>query len=172
MNKEIIKYAFLMVLFIVLQEMIFNHINLFGFVNPMIYVAFIFVFPVYKDKTWLLLTAFILGISIDMITNDGGIHAFSLVFVAYYRLLILRFIKGTHFSEEETINIKHLDSAVQVIWILIIVFIHSFIVFFLEQFSFNRFGNVLLKTFSTTIFSTLLIIIGMQLFTKKESNAW
>lgn len=161
-----------MVLFIVLQEMIFNHINLFGFVNPMIYVAFIFVFPVYKDKTWLLLTAFMLGLFIDMLTNDGGIHAFSLVFVAYYRLLILRFIKGSHFSEEETINIKRLDSAIQVIWILIMVFIHSFLVFFLEQFSLLRFGNILLKTFSTTIFTTFLIIIGMQIFTKKESNVW
>lgn len=161
-----------MFLFIVLQEMIFNHINLFGFVNPMIYIAFIFVFPVYKNKMWLLLTAFILGLFIDMLSNDGGIHAFSLVFVAYYRLMILRFIKGSHFSEEETININHLDSTIQVIWILIIVFIHCFIVFFLEQFSLNRFGNVLLKTLLTTLFTSLLIIIGLQLFTKKESNAW
>ncbi len=105
MNKDILKYGFLILLLPVLQEVLFNHINLFGFVNPMIYVVFVFVFPVYKSKTSILWASFILGVFIDMLTNEGGIHTFSLVFVSYYRLFILRFIKGNSIGDEESIDI-------------------------------------------------------------------
>lgn len=172
MNNDSIKYLLLIALLPVLQEMVFNNIDLFGFINPMIYVVFIFVFPVLKNKIWLILSAFFLGILIDMLTNDGGIHAFSLLFVAYYRLLVLRFVKGTNFTEVDSLDIRNLDAPVQAVWISIVVFIHHFLVFFLEQFSFHRFGNVLLKSFLTTILTTILISIGLQLFMKKKSNAW
>lgn len=172
MNKDILKYGFLILLLPVLQEVLFNHINLFGFVNPMIYVVFVFVFPVYKSKTSILWASFILGIFIDMLTNEGGIHAFSLVFVSYYRLFILRFIKGNSMGDEESIDILQLGNSMQAVWILIVSFIHHFLVFLLEQFSFQRFGFVLLKTFLTTLLTTLLISFALQIFLKKKSNAW
>ncbi len=151
MNKDILKYGFLILLLPVLQEVLFNHINLFGFVNPMIYVVFVFVFPVYKSKTSILWASFILGVFIDMLTNEGGIHTFSLVFVSYYRLFILRFIKGNSIGDEESIDILQLGNSMQTVWILIVSCIHHFLGFILEQFSFHRFGFVLLKTFLTTL---------------------
>lgn len=172
MNKDFIKYGLLIALLPVLQEMIFNHINLFGFVNPLVYIIFIFLFPFYKSKTWVLTGAFVLGLLIDMITNDGGIHTFALVFVAYFRVLILRFIKGTSFADADSLNIYNLGNTVQFVWILIVTFIHHFIVFFLEQFSFHGFGNVLLKTFLTTILTSVLITFGIHLFMKNKSNVW
>ena len=172
MNKDFFKYGILIAFLPLLQEVIFNHIHLFGFINPMIYIVFIFVFPVYKDKTYLLLAAFTLGLLIDMLSNDGGINTFALVFVAYFRLLILRFIKGTSFTDVDSLDISNLGPTIQTIWILIITFIHHFLVFLFEQFSFSRFGSVLIKTFITTLLTSLLIGFGMQLFMKKKSNVW
>ena len=145
MSKDVIKYLLLIAFLPILQEMIFNHILLFGFVNPMVYILFLFVFPVYKNKTWLLLAAFTLGILIDILTNDGGIHAFALVFVAYYRLLILQFIKGTNFTDQDSLRITDLGLPILSIWVLILAFIHHFLVFILEQFSFHLFGAMLWK---------------------------
>lgn len=105
MNKDILKYGFLILLLPVLQEVIFNHINLFGFVNPMIYIVFVFVFPIYKSKTSILWTSFLLGLCIDMLSNEGGIHTFSLVFVSYFRLFLLRFVKGSSLGDEDTMDI-------------------------------------------------------------------
>lgn len=172
MNKDILKYGFLILLLPVIQEVIFNHINLFGFVNPMIYVVFVFVFPVYKSKTSILWTSFILGLLIDMLTNEGGIHTFSLVFVSYFRLFLLRFVKGSSLGDDDTLDILQIGNSIQVIWILIVSFIHHFLVFILEQFSFHRFGFVMLKTFLTTILTSLLISFALQIFLKKKSNAW
>ncbi len=172
MNKDILKYGFLILLLPVLQEVIFNHINLFGFVNPMIYIVFVFVFPVYKSKTSILWTSFLLGLCIDMLSNEGGIHTFSLVFVSYFRLFLLRFVKGSSLGDEDTMDILQIGNSIQVVWIMIVSFVHHFLVYLLEQFSFHRFGFVLLKTFLTTILTTLLISFALQIFLKKKSNAW
>lgn len=55
---------------------------------------------------------------------------------------------------------------------MIVSFDTHFLVYLLEQFSFHRFGFVLLKTFLTTILTTLLISFALQIFLKKKSNAW
>lgn len=172
MSKDIFKYGFLILIFPVLQEILFNHINLFGFINPLIYLSFVFVFPVLKNKSWTLIAAFTLGLLIDMLTNEGGINTFALVFVTNFRLFILRFIKGTGFSDSETIDLKELSAPIQFTWVLIIALIHHFLVFFLEQFSFHRFGHLLLKTVLTALLTTLVISFGLQIFMNRKSNVW
>lgn len=172
MNKDALKYGLFVLLLPIIQELIFNHINLFGFINPLFYIIFIFIFPVYKDKMWLLIAAFTMGIFLDMTTNDGGIHTFALVFVSYIRLFILRFIKGTHFDEVDSIDIFNLGNSIQFTWIVLLVFIHHFLVFLLEQFSFHLFGQVLVKTILTSILTTLIIIFVLRLFVKKNTNVW
>jgi hypothetical protein len=119
-----------------------------------------------------LLTAFSLGIMIDFLTNDNGINAFAMVFVAYLRFIILRFIKGVSFENTDVMDITNLDDSISITWIVIITFIHHFIVFFLEQFSFHLLGHVLLKTILTTILTSILLTFGMQLLNNKKHNVW
>lgn len=172
MNEDFVKYSLLVILLPIFQEFIFNHINLFGFINPYFYLVFLFIFPVYKDKMWLLIAAFIMGILLDMLSNSGGIHTFSIVFMSYIRLFVLKFIKGVRFDEVKSINISNLGESIQATWIFLVVFIHHFLVFLLEQFSFHLFGQVLIKTILTTILTSLTIIFALQLFTKKNTNVW
>lgn len=156
----------------VLQEALFNRINLFGYLNPLFYVLYIFIFPVYKEKNILLIISFLLGLWVDLLTNDGGIHAFALVFVAYIRLYVLNYIKGTHYSEEEHTDIRNLDNSILLVWILVITFIHHIVVFTLENFSFSGLFRTLLKTMVNTLFTSFAIYLVLQIFTRKKSNAW
>lgn len=171
MNTKAIKYWALLLLLPLLQLGIFNNILLLGYINPLVYVIFIFVYPIDKNKTSLLIASFLLGIAIDLLTNDGGIHAFSLVFVAYIRLFFLQLISGKSASDLEEVSIQNISFSLVILWIISITFIHHFLVFLLEQFSFVNFGSLLLKTLLTTSFSAILIIFGLQLFSKKKSNA-
>ena len=170
MNSDFIKYAALLVLLPLLQISIFNNINLLGYINPLVYILFIFIFPLRKNKTLLLISSFILGISIDFLTNDGGIHAFSLVFIAFIRLALLRIIAGKSDTDIEDLQIKNNPFSILIIWIIFLTFIHHLVVFLLEQFSFQNFGTLLLKTFLTASFSVILIIFSLQLFLKKKAN--
>lgn len=138
----------------------------------MFYILFVFVFPVYKEKISLLILSFFLGLSIDILSDDGGINAFATVFVAYYRLPILNYIKGSQYTDEEETDIKNLDNFILLFWIALVTFIHHFLIFSLENFSFYGLGRNLLKTILSTIFTTLAIFIILQLFSKKKSNEW
>ncbi len=171
MNSNFFKYGLLLLLLPFLQVSIFNNIDFMGYINPYLYVIFVFVFPLKKDKTSLLISSFLLGLFVDFLTNDGGIHAFSLVFVAYIRLFVLQLITQKSDSDIENLNIRNISYLNLLVWISILTFIHHFILFSLEQFSFKQFNSLLLKTFLTSIFSIVLIIFGLQLFMKKRSNA-
>ncbi len=171
MNSDFFKYSLLLILLPFLQVSIFSNIDFMGYINPYLYVIFVFVFPLNKDKTSLLISSFLLGLFLDFLTNDGGIHAFSLVFVAYIRLFVLQIITQKSDSDIENLNIRKISYLNLLVWISILTFIHHFILFSFEQFSFKQFNSLLLKTFLTSIFSIVLIIFGLQLFMKKRSNA-
>ena len=171
MNSTLIKYGLLLFLLPVLQVSIFNNIDLLGYIDPYFYIIFIFLFPFDKNKALFLISSFILGIFIDLLTNDGGIHAFSIVFIAYLRMPALRIISGKGTIELDEINIKTISLSVLFFWIVILTFLHHFLIFSLEQFSFNHFGKLISKTLITSTFSIILILISLQLFSGKKTNA-
>jgi rod shape-determining protein MreD len=171
MNNDSIKYGSLLILLPILQISIFNNINLLGYINPFVYIIFIFVFPIRKNKSLLLISSFILGLFVDFLTNDGGIHTFSLVFIAFIRIVFLKLVTGKSKTDLEEQQTRNISFSILMIWIIILTFIHHFIVFILEQFSFRNFGILLLKTLLTSSFTVILIVFGLQLFVKRKSNA-
>src|ERR1051326_4039262 len=80
-------------LFLVLfQVLILNHIQLSGYLNPFLYVLFILMLP-FQTPDWLvLILSFLIGISIDMFSDTGGMHAAAAVFMGFIRKPILKII--------------------------------------------------------------------------------
>lgn len=171
MNSNTFKYGLLLILLPFLQVSIFNNVDFMGYINPYLYVIFVIVFPFKKDKSTLLILSFLLGIFVDFLTNDGGIHAFSLVFISYIRLFVFQIITGKTDSDIEEFNIRNIPFLSLMIWIAVLTFIHHFILFSLEQFSFKQFNQLFIKTFLTSLLSIVLVMFSLQLFLKKKSNA-
>ena len=62
---QIIRFA----LFVAAQVLVFNHINLGGFVNPYVYIIFVLMLPL-DIPCWLaLLSSFMMGLSVDIFTH-------------------------------------------------------------------------------------------------------
>ena len=80
MNK-ILNQVLLFFFLLLLQVLILNNINLFGKINPYLYIAFIFLFPLNENRFSFLALSFILGLCIDFFSDMGGIHAFSTLFI-------------------------------------------------------------------------------------------
>ena len=78
------------VLLLLLQILVFNNINFPGAINPYLYVTFIFIFPLFKNRFIVLFFSFLYGLTLDFFTDTGGVHAFSLLFVAYLRLFFIK----------------------------------------------------------------------------------
>ena len=157
-----------LILIFFLQVFVLNNINFSGYVNPYLYIAIIFLFPLNKNRFLFLSVAFLYGLGIDFFSDPGGIHAFSLLFVAYLRLFFVRiFFKKT----EIDYLLFRLHSAPfgQVFnYVVTLTIIHHFILISLANFSFQNLGGVLLNTLYSSIFTLILYFLGSYIFRRKQ----
>jgi rod shape-determining protein MreD len=151
-----------------LQVFVLNHLNIFGHINPMVYIVWVILYPIRKTRGLFLILSFLLGISIDFFSDSGGINAFAITFVAYFRLPILMAILRRSDLDYTQFNLKTLSANKIILYISILTFIHHFIVFSLEYFSFGEFWNIISKTVVTSIFTILISFLGITLFAKKK----
>jgi len=167
MNKSIRHIVWFVVL-VLLQVLIFNNINLFGYLNPYIYILFVIYYPLKKERGTFLLLSFLLGLCIDFFSDSGGINAAATLFIAYIRLPILTSILRKSDLDYLSFNIRSISFGKSFTYIFTLTFIHHLILFSLDYFSLNELGSILNKTITTTLFTISLIYISIILFTKKR----
>jgi rod shape-determining protein MreD len=163
MNSTVLINIARFILLIAAQVLIFNNFNLFGYVNPYPYILFIMLYPVNGNRNVLLLTSFLLGITMDLFSNSGGVHAAACVLLAYARPFIFKFSFGLSY-EYQTVRLDDVLTPERFSFILIAVTIHHFTLFLLEEFSIAHFWEVLLRTLFSTIFSIVICIVLIYIF--------
>lgn len=167
MNKSI-QHSIWFVVLVLLQVSIFNSINLFGYINPYIYVVFVIYYPLKKERGTFLLLSFLLGLCIDFFSDSGGVNAAATLFIAYTRIALLRTILRRSDLDFISFNIRSISFGKSFTYILTLTFVHHFVLFSLDYFSFNEFGSIINKTILTTLLTVSIIFISIILFTKKR----
>lgn len=169
--KIFIKYLFIYITVILCQVLICNNIQLYGYINPYIYILFILFLPFNTSKYMVLFLGFLLGLSIDIFSNTPGIHASATTFMAYLRPYIINIL----FNKESTDN-KDLPpiTSMGLGWFtkytVIMVLVHHLFLFYIEAFSFTNFFFTLTRCLSSVVFSIILIIISQLLFFKERQK--
>lgn len=158
MNSTLIANIARFVLLLAAQVLIFNRIDLFGFINPFPYVLFIILYPVNGNKTGLLVASFFLGLLMDMFWNSGGVHAAASLLLAYYRPAIFKFSFGLSY-EYQTVKLNDFLTPERFSFILIAVVLHHFVLFVLEVFKLSFLWDILVRTLLSTIFTIITCII-------------
>ncbi|MXN91870.1 rod shape-determining protein MreD [Flavobacterium sp. Sd200] len=143
-------------------QVVLNKLNLFGFLNPYLYILFILLYPVNGNKAVLLVSSFFMGLLIDMFLDTGGPHATASVVLAYLRPSFFKFAFGVSY-EYQTIKINDRLTPERFTFILISVVTHHLILFLLEVFRFSLILTTLLHTLYTTIFTLIVCIIAIYL---------
>lgn len=167
MNRETINTIILFISLVLLQIVVLNNINFLGYINPFLYILFIFYYPIKKTDNTLILLSFFLGLCIDFFSNTGGINAAATLFIAYIRIPILKIVIGKREIDYNTINLNKLPFFRTYSYISILTIIHHFSVFGLEYFKWDNFGIIILKTFLTSIFTIILIMISFTFIPRK-----
>jgi hypothetical protein len=158
MNSALIWNIARFILLLMAQVLIFNRINLFGYINPFPYILFIILYPVNGNRYGLLVSSFFLGIIMDMFSNSGGVHAASCLILANYRPYIFKFSFGLSY-EYQTVKLNDVLTPERFSFILIAVVLHHFILFILEIFSFYFIWDIIERTVLTTLFTLITCII-------------
>lgn len=161
MNKLIVSNIIRFFAVMLLQVLVFNYMNLFGFINPFVYLFFILLLP-FETPAWLLLVlAFFTGFSVDMFVNTGGIHAAATLAVGFARPILLRtLVSKREFETGIKPGVADLGWKWFVSYAGISILIHSFIVFYLDALRISHFLETLrvaLYQAAATFFFIILI---------------
>ena len=167
-HNEILINSLRFIFLVFLQVLILNNINFLGYVNPYVYIYFILMFPLDGNKALLIFLSFLLGLSVDIFEDSGGVHAAACVVIAYLRPLALKFSFGVSY-EYNTVKIKKADPLERLTYIVVLVLIHHFTLFAMEILSFNHILLLLKSTLFSGIFTILLILCSLILFSRKAS---
>lgn len=168
MNRENINSALLFIGLILLQIIVLNNINFLGYINPFFYIIFIFLYPVKKDDASLLLLSFLLGLCIDVFSDSGGINAGATLFIAFIRIPVLQSVIGKRELDYGSLTIFKLPFPKMFLYVVLMTFVHHFIVFGMEYFKWSKFGMILLNTVLTSIFTIILTMISFTFIMRKR----
>ena len=151
------------IMLLLLQVLLFSHINFMGYINPYPYILFILLFPIKNNRLVFILLSFILGLFIDVFLDSGGIHAAAAVTIAFIRPAALKFSFGALY-DHQAIKFSNVDFAQRFTYISILTVIHHFILFSLEIFNFSKILLVLKNTLFSGIFTILLCLLIIIIF--------
>lgn len=148
-----------------MQVLVINNLELSAYINPYIYPLIILSLPLNTARTTILFYAFAVGLAMDFFCNTAGMHAAAMLWLAYMRPFIFKSLSPrSNINAEEMLSVKSIGFTSFLYYSLILIFLHHFLYFFLEVFSFNQFFHTLLKIILSTFFSALLVIITAILF--------
>ena len=162
MNSSFFLNIFRFISLFLLQIIIFNNINLFGFVSPFPYVLFIILFPVNGNKSALLISSFFLGLLLDTFSNSGGIHTTASILLAYFRPSIFKFAFGVSY-EYQTIKLNDTLTPERFSFLFVAILLHHLILFVLEAFQFSLILDILLRSITSTALTIIISIIIIYL---------
>jgi hypothetical protein len=111
--------------------------------------------------------SFILGLSIDIFGDSGGVHAAASVMIAYVRPLFLKFAFGVSY-EYNMIKLNKTPLSERMVYIGMMVLLHHIVLFSLEIFSLSHILLIFKSTLFSGIFSIVLILCTLMLFSNKN----
>jgi rod shape-determining protein MreD len=164
---SLIKYTIQFVLLVAFQVLVLNNIEIFGYMNPYLYIIFILTLPSDINRNLLLILGFILGFCIDIFENSGAVHASATMLVAFLRPYLFRLMAGPANVEIDRMNIQTLGPVRFMVLASISVFVHHFWLFSLEAFHLSELLQVIQRTFFSGIFTLLLIYLAQLLVYRK-----
>ncbi|HLU87732.1 MAG TPA: hypothetical protein VKZ44_08235 [Taishania sp.] len=169
--KVILIHALRFILFVLIQSVVFNQLEIGLGIHPMIYPLFIMLLPFNTNSVLLLFLAFAMGMSIDVLSNTGGLHASSLLVFALFRPIIFK-----AFGPREGYDPGAEGSIYEMghTWFLycfgILILIHHTWFFFMEVFKFSEFLYVLRKLVLSLPVTYLLVILFQFLFLGRRTS--
>lgn len=163
LSANIIRFVVLLLV----QVVICNNINFLGYINPYIYIIFIFLFPIKEDRLVLLLVSFVLGMLVDLFSDSGGVHAAAAVFLAYSRPVLLKTSFGMLY-EHQSVKFSNTEIGSLITYVTFGTLIHHFILFSLEIFNISNILLILKKTLFSSIFTILLSVLIIILFSRNK----
>jgi rod shape-determining protein MreD len=153
---------------ILFQVLVMDNVMLNGYLIPQVYLLFILLMP-FETPRWIqLISGFLLGMGIDIFLNTPGMHTFATVAVSFVRPYFLNLLAPRDGYEPDSFpRVYYYGFLWFLKYTLTLVFIHHFILFYLEVFQLSEFLATLLRVILSTILSTSTIVLSQYFVFRK-----
>ncbi|MBO7501795.1 MAG: rod shape-determining protein MreD [Paludibacteraceae bacterium] len=152
--KNIVRFLVLLIL----QVLLFNHLNGWGLCHPYIYIMALICMPLLPR--WAdMLVAFSLGLVMDMFCSSLGIHTAACVLIAYLRPLLLAKMVQDLDRVTQDVSIESVGLNQFVRLTVVLCLLHHAVVFLLDAGTLSHFWILLLRWMISSAI-TLLVILG------------
>lgn len=161
-----------MIMLILIQCLILIRIDLsigsFDYMNIILVHLFVLLLPLNTPRWTILLLAFVCGVSVDLFYDSPGVHASAMVFMAYLRKPVLKFLEPQGgYNVNEIPSLYHFDFSWIVIYTSILTFAYMIWYFSMVSFSFVFFLDIILSTIFSFIISVVILLVYQFIFRPK-----
>lgn len=167
MNNSIVKYIGIALGLFLLQTLILNKINLFGYANPYVFPLFIILLPFTVPRGALLLLAFCYGLLIDMFNGTMGMHAFALVLMAFIRPIFLTYFQSKN-DKHQFPSLNNNGFYWLLIYVSVLLFVHHLAYFWIEIANFSAVAHRMVLIFFSAISSIFISFLLLYLFKRSK----
>ena len=168
MNQYYPKVFLLSLFLIFLQVLIFDRINLFGFMNPSIYIIVLITHRYDLDQFNYIVVGFLLGFIMDILSQSAGSHSLSCVTISFIRPLINKFSLGPNYEDFSSPFSDGILISNKVLYCFLITIIHQIILNAYSYFNWTHTFVILKLTIANSIFTFIVIVSVLNLFSTKE----
>jgi rod shape-determining protein MreD len=165
---NMVRFIFLLLL----QGLVINSnaLNLGAWFMPYVYVYFMLALP-FETPKWLIIPlAFVYGMLMDTFTNTMGLHASTMVFVAFMQPRIQKLLSPREgYPAGSSPSVQDMGFNWFMYYAGIMVLIHHTTFFLLEVFRFSDLHLTLLKTILSSALTLALLVLG-QFLTIRPGN--
>jgi len=109
-----------------------------------------------------------MGLTVDIFSNTGGIHAAASVFIAYLRPFLLNnLMPGGKLEDQAQPDMEKLGLVSFLIYTGSLLLIHHYLVNLLDVYSFRDFWYTFTKSLLSAVFALIIVLMYVQVFKRK-----
>lgn len=172
-NNILVKNGLRLIFLLFLQIVVFKRLFLgweqFPYLHAIVYPLFLMLLPFETPRPLSMAMGFVVGLFIDLFYDSLGVHAGALVATAFARDPILKWLEP-----RDGYNVKGSPTKSRLGWpwfvqyAAIMMFIHLFVYFSLESFTFYYFKRIMLNLISSLFVSMFFVILYTLVFNPEE----
>lgn len=155
-----IKLIIQAIVVLLLQVLLFDHLQISGWGFPMVYVLVLMNMPVYVPRWAEMLIGAVVGLVLDIWNSSMGVHMAACVAFTFIRPILLRSMVQDLERVSAEVTTKTVGKMEYVRCLVLLVLVHHLLVFALEAWSWQHWWIVLVQT----LLSSIMTVIALVLF--------
>jgi len=171
MNRLVATNILRFIVLVLVQVLVMNKINFYGFLNPYTYILFILLLP-FETPGWLLLVlSFSMGLTVDLFSGTLGLHAASSVFAGFMRPTIIKFVgEKPEYDITTQPKLQQMGLKWFMAYTMLMVFAHHLFLNMLDVFSLDELWQTLLRVIVSSLFTFLFIMLFEYIFAPRKEK--